>query len=293
MILASVAGLQCGSEADPVCGNGVVESGEQCDDGNTDNADFCRNTCIQNLPDTLDATIQWAFNKNAAPQFDTDGCLDMGVSRVEVTIAGPETRTLDESCALRQVVFLDLAGGTYVATLLALDSDGNLMTTAPREATFVVTTLDVAVEVVIGYEDWLGDYTGTFFFRTAWGGADCAAAAPPVAQHRLLLEREGGPLSGLVTDVGDPIDGSAPGPCRSNQTAMEEFPQSALLVPWGPAEFTVVGVDTTGVEQFRETFATFVGAGVNNPEMLFDVNSLAPDAGVPDAGVPDAGVPDA
>ncbi len=29
----------------PVCGNGVVEAGEQCDDGNTDNTDACDNTC--------------------------------------------------------------------------------------------------------------------------------------------------------------------------------------------------------------------------------------------------------
>jgi cysteine-rich repeat protein len=30
----------------PVCGNGVVETGEQCDDGNTVDTDFCSNTCI-------------------------------------------------------------------------------------------------------------------------------------------------------------------------------------------------------------------------------------------------------
>jgi len=29
----------------PVCGNGVVEGTEQCDDGNTNNADACSNTC--------------------------------------------------------------------------------------------------------------------------------------------------------------------------------------------------------------------------------------------------------
>jgi cysteine-rich repeat protein len=33
----------------PVCGNGVVEPGEQCDDGNMDNADACSNTCTTNI----------------------------------------------------------------------------------------------------------------------------------------------------------------------------------------------------------------------------------------------------
>jgi uncharacterized repeat protein (TIGR01451 family) len=32
-------------EDDPVCGNGVVESGEECDDGNTENGDGCNSVC--------------------------------------------------------------------------------------------------------------------------------------------------------------------------------------------------------------------------------------------------------
>ena len=30
----------------PVCGNGTVENGEQCDDGNTYNYDWCSNSCV-------------------------------------------------------------------------------------------------------------------------------------------------------------------------------------------------------------------------------------------------------
>ena len=32
-----------------LCGNGVVEAGEQCDDGNTSNTDACLNTCVTNV----------------------------------------------------------------------------------------------------------------------------------------------------------------------------------------------------------------------------------------------------
>jgi cysteine-rich repeat protein len=35
----------CQKEAGPVCGNGVVEDGEQCDDGNTKSGDGCSSTC--------------------------------------------------------------------------------------------------------------------------------------------------------------------------------------------------------------------------------------------------------
>ncbi len=35
---------------DPVCGNGVKEGTEQCDDGNTNNTDSCTNSCTVNTP---------------------------------------------------------------------------------------------------------------------------------------------------------------------------------------------------------------------------------------------------
>ncbi|HTM43918.1 MAG TPA: PQQ-dependent sugar dehydrogenase [Polyangiaceae bacterium] len=35
----------CSGGSQAVCGNGIVESGEQCDDGNTVNTDSCSNTC--------------------------------------------------------------------------------------------------------------------------------------------------------------------------------------------------------------------------------------------------------
>src|SRR4051794_1405055 len=34
----------------PVCGNGKVESGEQCDDGNTTSGDGCSATCLNENP---------------------------------------------------------------------------------------------------------------------------------------------------------------------------------------------------------------------------------------------------
>ncbi|MDQ3365678.1 MAG: DUF4215 domain-containing protein [Myxococcota bacterium] len=34
----------------PVCGNGTVEAGEECDDGNTTNGDSCSSTCICTCP---------------------------------------------------------------------------------------------------------------------------------------------------------------------------------------------------------------------------------------------------
>jgi TonB family protein len=47
-----------GPPADPVCGNGSVEAGEQCDDGNTASGDGCSATCrIEVKPPPPTATV--------------------------------------------------------------------------------------------------------------------------------------------------------------------------------------------------------------------------------------------
>lgn len=283
-VLVGAAALSsCGGGADPVCGNGEVEDGEQCDDGNDVNDDFCTNICVNHLPDTLDVTIQWAFNKEAGALFTTDGCIDMGARMVRVELIGPTTTELVEQCSFRQVVFLDVEPGTYTARLHVTDNMETLLTTGPIEDAFQVGATDVTREVVIGWGDWVNDYTGTFYFRLQWGGLDCSEAG--VAEHLLVLEQDGAPLTGFTTDDGDRVDGTQVGACR---TIAEEFPQSVAMAPWGPTKFTVIGRDSDGMEQYREVYDTFIGAGASNPEMVFDVNSLTPDAGVPDAGVPDA-----
>jgi cysteine-rich repeat protein len=37
----------------PRCGNGIVEANEECDDGNNENNDFCTNGCLNNVPDPV------------------------------------------------------------------------------------------------------------------------------------------------------------------------------------------------------------------------------------------------
>lgn len=44
----AVASVGCGDDSESVCGNGVVEAPEACDDGNAVNDDACSNTCQAN-----------------------------------------------------------------------------------------------------------------------------------------------------------------------------------------------------------------------------------------------------
>ena len=140
----------------------------------------------------------------------------------------------------------------------------------------------VQVTLNFPFEDFLRtDYVGNWFYSLTWAGqAMCAAAMPPVVKTSLRLERGG---QSIVSADGVSVDGT-PKACvdGSNEVINK--------LPWGPANLTVIGLDASGTPQFQETFPTFIGAGILNPTLKFDVDSLAPDAGVPDAGVPDAAI---
>ncbi len=71
----STCTIDCGDCAVPVCGNGIAEAGEQCDDGNLVNTDDCLNTC---LTPTCGDSYVWAGNEtcddgNAVTETQTCG----------------------------------------------------------------------------------------------------------------------------------------------------------------------------------------------------------------------------
>ena len=291
-VVGLLLSLSCGGGSDPFCGDGVHDPGEECDDGNQDNSDTCTTSCKANLPSQL--RVKWIFNKGEAKHckdvvFDKDSCGDMGVFDVLVDLVGPVSVSETESCGFNQVVFQDLPIGTYVAKVSPRDINGNLLVSAPIESTIVVGAAE-EWEVNVPSTAWTRSYTGTLFFRVKWAGADCSAADPAVGFQLLRMEQGGAPVA-ISTQMGDPLDGSAEAPCRP---LTDEFSQSALDVPMGPATFTIVGrASAGGTDEFSETFETFVGAGIGNCELEFDVDSTRPDANVPDAGASDAAAPDA
>jgi len=175
------------------------------------------------------------------------------------------------------VVFEDLPPGTYTARVEPLDGDGASLVTAPVEAEIVAGEADSETVVDVPFDAWVGPYTGTFYFRLHFGGVDCTPAA--VATHRITM-RVDGVLVTQMTEDGQMLDGTAPGPC----VAAMGPPQKALALPFGPATIEIEGIDGVGTATYVGSFDTFVGAGANNPPLDFDVPTIY-DAMPPDAGI--------
>jgi hypothetical protein len=250
-----------------------------------------------NRPIPPRTTIKWIFD--SYPDLgiaEGDSCLDLGVSRVQVALTGPDgaatIEMMDNQCSARQVSFEDLVPGTYSATVTPVDDNGESLLGQPLMVSVTATGADTEQIVNIPWDAWASAYTGTFYFRVTWGGMDCDVAAPAVATQVLTLT-VGGTIAAQLTDSGQKLDGSDPEPCR---LASDQLPQRANMVPFGPATFLIVGQDASGIEQYRQQFDTFVGAGPTNPELIFDLagpDAMPADAmvdGGPDGGAPDGGV---
>ena len=231
--------------------------------------------------------IKWRFNHYPELLFDSDTCSDLGAISVRVEITHVDdpavTDMMEKACGEGQLTFLDLPAGTYNVALTPLDFDGNSLVNAPVQGQGLAGSAGANNEIAIDvpHTAWVRTYTGQFLFRLSWGGMSCDLATPAVVRQKLTLTA-GGQAVTQVTDTGQLLDGNDAQPCRA---LTEQFPQFVQGLPFGPATLLVVGTSANPTDVlFEREFATFVGAGMFNPTITFDVPP--PDAGVdapPDA----------
>ncbi|MBI4510813.1 MAG: DUF4215 domain-containing protein [Deltaproteobacteria bacterium] len=244
--------------ARPVCGNGKIERGEECDDGNTESADGCTERCTSRKVE-----INWYLISTEFPGFN-ETCGGVSADKVELRILGPVERTERKDCGLSETTVSGLPLGDYTVNATVFGKDGVAITKGVATAGFSVTSDFARVDLDIPFADFSASYSGTFFFRTKWAGVE---NCDEVTSQRLIFERDGAPLSG-ATESGTPVDGSRAGNCRpfGMQAA-----QSVKNLTWGPMRVTVVGLSASGEETHRQVFDAFAGAGISNPEVTFDV----------------------
>ncbi len=225
--------------------------------------------------------VKWKFNHFPMLNFDSDACSDLGIVTVRVELSnvadpGVVTDAMDKSCGEGQLTFLGLPAGTYKASVTPLDVDGASLVTAPvvvmGAAAAPGTTLEIPVDV--NHPAWARPYTGQLLFRLKWGGMSC----PTGVNKQQLTLTAGGTVRTESTSVNNVVfqklDGTDPKPCAP---FTDQFPQNVAGLPFGPATLLVIGKTSADVVVFQHTFATFIGAGVFNPTLTYD---LPVDAGV-------------
>lgn len=261
--LTGLAALQLWS-----CGGG---SSDPCPTGN----------CV--VP--ANTLVKFMFDHYPERMFNMDSCSDLGIVKVHVDAvdAAGAVTSLEVDCGAAQATFQGLAEGMYTVYVDPVDGGGNSLVKAPIAGTVMAGTTAMMSQttVYVPWDAWVGPYTGTFLFRLSWDGKSCTTATPPVAMQLLKLT-VGGTVVSEMTDSGQRLDGTDWKPCRPLE---DTAPQYAKDLPFGPGKLTVTGKDATGKVAFDNDIDVFVGAGISNPTITFNVTV---DAGVdapPDAPI--------
>jgi hypothetical protein len=305
--------IGCGGNggAAAVCGNGVVESGEQCDKG-SDNGQPCStcNSRCQSISVPLpQLQVHWSMLDDPAIGFPGTKCNAIGAVSAHVIIngknpAGPDVR-IEESipCELQSKLYASnpgtgngvgdcathLPAGKYSVTV-TLERDDN---TAVTQALSTVPTDVVAgpptdFNIYFGVSDFLlQTYTGSLQLRLGWGKdrVGCAMAMPPVVREALRLVPKHGQLipKAIKTDPpgGTALDGT-PSACYTPDGTTHSSENATSLL-FGPYQLFVGGYeDKQAQPTYCGRFDVFVGPGDNNPIFYPVVPMVTPDGGVPD-----------
>jgi hypothetical protein len=214
-------------------------------------------------------TVKWTFNAYPERKFPMDSCTDFGVTRVAIDVVDADgfATSGQDNCGNGQAVFSGLVPGDYTVFMMPLDLGGNPLLGAPVVSHVTAADDNRELTMNVPWDAWLGaaDATGTFLFRISWGGMSCETTSIKNQTLRLTVD---GVVQNLTTDDGQALNGSDKKPCKK---LTDNFPQSALGAEFGMAQFLIEGYDDTNTIMYSKTFDTFVGAGITNPTLTFDV----------------------
>jgi hypothetical protein len=280
--LAATTLVQCSSST-PVCGNGVVETGEQCDNGPANGMTGSNCTADCRLQGVAIASVQVYYSRlrDEVPGFDGTSCLDLQVDKAHVVLDGPTPKDELWPCSMNSALYGNVMPGTYRATITLLDASGQPITNPVETAMKDVQAAATPVNLTINFHqsDFIKqDYTGALDFNPKWAKADssCDKANPPVTLEGVTLKTPMGQLVAGMTTQGHKLDGTF-GSCFS-ETTTEMFERIPDL-PWGHYNLTLTGKVSGGGLGYCRRFDVFVGPGVANTTYQLVVDPANADAG--------------
>jgi cysteine-rich repeat protein len=208
-----------------ICGNGAIDSGEQCDDGAATSGDGCSSICLLELGDSSFSSVSLLLLGNGPHQSTT--IVDSGPSSRSISVFGNAAISTTES--------------KFGGSSLAFDGSGDYLT-VPQSSAFVFGTGDHTIEAWIW---WDGTYsaTGRVIYATGgsgsldqfgiwsgfgviWGGvySNTAANYPPVNQwSHVAATRQGTTIRIFINGVLTASGNQAAAIGRSNAAAVIGF----------------------------------------------------------------------
>ena len=288
LVGVGAAVLECGSSAS-VCGNGVKEDDEQCDNGmaNGSAGNSCTTECtVMGIPH---ASLQVFYSRlrptvGAYPNFPSPTCKDLGVSEskaAHVVLDGPTPKDETWPCNMISAAYDTVEPGTYQATVTLLDDAGKPVTNPVKSMMVDVKIGGAASNLMVTFTeaDYVRtDYKGNFDFRLAWGQAGKACADVGLTKEALTMTRPGSttPVASM-TMSGSKLDGTA-SPCFVKPSPTVDYEEVASL-PWGHYDLYVNGTMGSGPALFCQKFDVFVGIGVATPTFDLVVSPASTDGG--------------
>ncbi|MGM0596063.1 MAG: hypothetical protein ACQES9_03410 [Myxococcota bacterium] len=233
-----------------------------CDEGG---GETCNNTS-NFIPTTI--SIKWFINGkrvNGSTETSYDNCGDVEVTRVNLTVTGPEEFFYEDqvSCNSMEVLLSDdkcnlFPTGNYTAQIVFVSSDATAISDPLSAMTNVVTnTQDNKIEIISELDDFFNEYTGTLYADFLWGGQSCENADPSVTQVNIQFY-------------------------DNNQNHLSDFDYEGSCVdakdindlPAGDLIARITGT-TDGTDIYCGDFPFKNGAGVTNIPIEFDVTQSA------------------
>lgn len=171
----------------PACGNGVVEMGEQCDDGNMNNADACANDCTNNILPT-------AFRFSD---------LDLRDPHVHVQVIGCNDLTDN--------TLLGFAVNSELQTAIQTDDDADgLLDISPTLVFRPFSTTDATMPVEVHFADCTAPLASTACTASTTPPVMATATNMPAGQCLSFLPGTVRPYTPAVTSTSAPCFVTSP-----------------------------------------------------------------------------------